>query len=263
MTRTLSFPSPPRSKVSSYKERSKRVVHDHRARSSSKTPRKHQTHQRRSDSDSKERVSARVVKRNVKVDEKHVDKRNGKTASQYMKPNKFDGAGSMDTLLVQFEICSQYNNWSSADKCAQLKCCLSGQAGQILWEAGDASDLTYKELTDKLRTRYGAVGQKEKYLAQLRALRRRNKDSLADLYKEVRRLMALAHPGACSSSLGEEIARDYSISSLADKELEVKIREREPADLDSAFRLAVRLEAYRNAYETEDTRDVIMLLDIV
>jgi len=41
-----------------------------------------------------------------------------------MKPNKFDSAGLIGTFLVQFEICSQYNNWSSADKCAQLKCCL-------------------------------------------------------------------------------------------------------------------------------------------
>jgi len=47
----------------------------------------------------------------------------------------------------------------------------------------------------------------------------------------------------------EQIAKDYFIASLADRDLELKIREPEPHDLETAFRHAVRLEAYDRAVD--------------
>ena len=44
--------------------------------------------------------------------------------------------------------------------------------------------------------------------------------------------------------------RDYFIASLADRDLELKIREREPRDLETAFRHAVRLEVYDRVVES-------------
>jgi len=55
--------------------------------------------------------------------------------------------------------------------------------------------------------------------------------------------VTLAYPGQGTSSLCEQIAKDYFIASLSDRDLELKIREREPRDLESAFKHAVRLEA--------------------
>ena len=62
--------------------------------------------------------------------------------------------------------------------------------------------------------------------------------------------MTLAYPGEGNSSLCEQIAKDYFIASLADRDLELKIREREPRDLETAFRQAVRLEAYDRAVDS-------------
>ena len=59
--------------------------------------------------------------------------------------------------------------------------------------------------------------------------------------------MALAYPGLGQSEVHEIIARDHFIDAIGDHELELKLREREPPDLDSALRLAVRLEAYANS----------------
>jgi hypothetical protein len=44
--------------------------------------------------------------------------------------------------------------------------------------------------------------------------------------------MALAYPGE-RSSLSEHIARDAFLSALDDADLELKVREREPIDLDA------------------------------
>ena len=52
-----------------------------------------------------------------------------------------------------------------------------------------------------------------------------------------------------NSSLYEQIAKDYFIASLADRDLELKIRDREPRDLKIAFRHAVRLNACDRAVD--------------
>jgi hypothetical protein len=46
------------------------------------------------------------------------------------------------------------------DKVAHLRWSLSGTAAQLLW---DTEDLTYAELTEILRSRFGGKGMEEKY----------------------------------------------------------------------------------------------------
>ena len=58
--------------------------------------------------------------------------------------------------------------------------------------------------------------------------------------------MALAYPGE-NGRLSEMMARDAFLSALDDIGLEVRVREREPVDLDAALRLAIRLEVYQNS----------------
>jgi hypothetical protein len=60
--------------------------------------------------------------------------------------------------------------------------------------------------------------------------------------------MALAYPGE-KSSLSEHIARDAFLSALDDPDFELKIREREPEDLDSAVKLAQRFEVFKNTVD--------------
>jgi hypothetical protein len=48
--------------------------------------------------------------------------------------------------------------------------------------------------------------------------------------------MILAYPGTADVTLCEDIAIDHFISALGDRQLELKLREREPKDLDTALR---------------------------
>src|SRR5688572_12197721 len=63
--------------------------------------------------------------------------------------------------------------------------------------------------------------------------------------------MILAYPGPTSTH-SETIAIRSFLDALRDKELALKLREREPETLDSAYKLALRLEGYRKA-EREET----------
>jgi hypothetical protein len=168
-----------------------------------------------------------------------------------MKPGRFDGTQSLETFLAQFATCAEYNRWSEKDKCAFLKCALSGGAAQLLWDAGDPKKLTFEQLKEKLEARYGSVGQAEKFRVELQSRRRRSGESLTDLHADIRRLMAMANPGAHGNSVCKLIARDHILTALSDRQLELKLHEREPGYLDTALRLALRLEAYASSLKRE------------
>jgi len=84
----------------------------------------------------------------------------------------------------------------------------------------------------------------ERFQTELRCRRRCKGESLRELAQDIRRLMSLAYSGA-KSGLANHIARDTFLAALDDPEFELKIREREPADLDTAVKIAQRYEVSR------------------
>jgi len=126
-----------------------------------------------------------------------------------------------------------------------------------LWDSGVDKEMSFDELVGKLRSRFGSTGCHERFAAELRARRRKNNESLAELHADVKRLMALAYPQSSHSELGQIIARNHFISALRDREMELKIRDRDPVDLDKAYEAAIRIETHLRAYEAEKEREVV------
>ncbi len=124
-----------------------------------------------------------------------------------------------------------------------LKCSLLGSTAQILWDMSTDSEDSYERMVELLKQRYGTSGQAEAYRAQLRGKKQGKGESLNVLMTEVKRLMCLAYPGP-TSEMGQIVARDAFIDSLTDRQIAIKIREREPMTLDAAYQIAVRIEAY-------------------
>ena len=166
-----------------------------------------------------------------------------------MKPEKFDGKGSFETFLCQFKNCSQYNGWDEENRTAYLRWSLSGVAAQLLW---NAERLSYKQLVDKLRDRFSGKGMEEKFQNALRCRRRSKGELIRELAQDVRRLMTLAYPGE-HSSLSEHIARDAFLSAIDEPDLELKVREREPPDFDTAVKLAQRFELFKNTVDVSSS----------
>jgi len=108
--------------------------------------------------------------------------------------------------------------------------------------------MSYKELVTRLRSRFGSLDMEEKYQTEIQCRRRKPSESLSELAQDIRRLMMLAYPGE-RSVMAERLAKEHFISTLDDAELELKVREKEPQTLDSAFKLAQCLEVFRNAVE--------------
>ena len=91
-----------------------------------------------------------------------------------------------------FENCSRYNRWNEEDKVAHLRWSLTGIAAEVLW---DTDDLTYQQIKEKLRNRFGGKGMDERLQTELRCRRRSKGVPIRELAQDIRRLMTLAFPG--------------------------------------------------------------------
>ena len=67
------------------------------------------------------------------------EKQGPRNKGGWIKPEKFNGHGSFETFLVQFENCASYNRWSRSDKVAHLRWSLTGTTAQLLWSSGGFS----------------------------------------------------------------------------------------------------------------------------
>jgi Zinc knuckle len=167
--------------------------------------------------------------------------------AKWIKPDKFVPPAPLESYLSHFETIATYNGGDEYDKTAHIKAALSAEAAQLLWDGGDHAFMTYDNVVSKLRSRFGSAAHNDRYAAKLRTLRRRDGQDLQDLHNEVCKLMALAYPGTAHTRLNDVFARDAFIAALNDKELEIKVRDRDPEDLETAFRAAVKVEGYLQA----------------
>ena len=160
-----------------------------------------------------------------------------------MKLEKYDGTTSLDSFLAKYDVCASHNRWSNRECLAQLKCSLTGQAAQILWDMGSNDISNSLDLVTALKDRYGTANQCALYRTQLRYRRRGKNETLCELVQDIRRLVVLAYLGPMTKTT-ESIAIDAFIEALGNVDFSLKVREREPSNLDSAYKIAMRLEAF-------------------
>ena len=82
-----------------------------------------------------------------------------------------------------------------------------------------------------------------KHQIELRNRRRRADETIQNVHSDIRRLAALAY-SSVQPEMREAITCDHFLDALEDPDLALKIRERQPADLDSALRIALHLEVW-------------------
>ena len=80
------------------------------------------------------------------------DDGNGNTVTRsrkdYIRPQKFSGTDSLETICAHFRNSAAYSRWTEKDQLVRLKVCLTSGAGKVLWDSSpDATD-TLQKLTD-------------------------------------------------------------------------------------------------------------------
>ena len=161
----------------------------------------------------------------------------------FIKPPRFEGKDNcLESHLVQFEIVAKHNQWDDLEKADFLKCSLSGEASHMLRDLDEKA--TYDDVVNQLCQRYGSLEQIESYRMELKLRKRKPGKTLSHLLKDIRKLFLLAYPGP-QNYMTLITARDALIDALNDRDLMIKVREREPSNLDQAFKIAEHLELYQ------------------
>ena len=124
-----------------------------------------------------------------------------------------------------------------------MRSSLDKEVANVLWDYGKEIANSLSGLTRILKMRFGGKSYADKHRIEIRNKRRAPNETLQSLHIEIRRLAALAFP-TMEHKTREVISRDYFLDALADPDFALKIRERDPKDLDSAFRIALQLEMW-------------------
>jgi len=160
-----------------------------------------------------------------------------------LKPPKFDGQSSFETFMAQFSNCAEYNKWNETQKLAHLHNSLEKEAAYILWDYGKDATGCLAGLMKILETRFGGKAMADKHRIELQNRQCRADEKLQSVHSDIRRLTALAYPNV-SPEMREEVTCDHFLDALGDSYLVFKIRQQQPADLDSALWIALQLEVW-------------------
>jgi Zinc knuckle len=133
-----------------------------------------------------------------------------------------------------------------------LKHSLRPPASQLLWEDNDSERWSYKQTKKALLRRFGSRHIKQRYAQDLRSLKRRPNQSLAELEFEVRKLMAQTFGPSHDPELSEFLGVETYVRALNDPDLELRIWDHEPKTLDEAAKLARRFEDYAHLVHRND-----------
>jgi len=166
--------------------------------------------------------------------EKH---RRGRHVKKWLVLEKFDGTTPLSIFLNQLDTSAKYNGWNLADKAAHLRVSLKGNAAYIINDE-NLEGASYQRLIKQLKSRFGTKGQSSLYHSHLRTRRRGKNETLVTLYHDINRIAGLAYPG--KNSMHRELAAiEASIDALNDRHLRMRVRDREPKNLEHALHIAL------------------------
>lgn len=180
----------------------------------------------------------------------------GRSKRRWIRPPTFDGTTqSFAAFKAQFDNAAVFNRWRDDEQLAHLKSCLVSVAAQTLWDTPAEQTDSLSKLWKLLENRYGGRNVAERYRTELRARRRRSGESLNVLFLDIKRLVAMGYQSEpASSTVLDSVAKDCFIDALS-SDLALRVREKEPATLEDALHVALRLEAIYNTSTPVQTDD--------
>lgn len=164
----------------------------------------------------------------------------------------FDGTGDLRLFLFRFDTISDYYSWTSQERAQRIKMALTSNAETVLF--GLDPDATDNEVIDELRRRFGSEQSEMFHRQQLRSLKQKKDESLADLYSRVIKLTALAFPYENRGCVTDAVCKDSFINAINDGHVKRRLLEKDPQNLQRAYELAVRFTSISESLQPEYNR---------
>ena len=159
-----------------------------------------------------------------------------------MVPDRFDGRTPVLDYISHFEACCEVNRWTKEEATQYLAASLRGSAVKLLAQQ-TGHRLTYDELIERMKRRYGTGGKADVFLAELRQRRRGPKETIQELGQCIRDLTALAYPGFDEAGQ-DRLARGHFLDAILDSRIREGLFRAQPKTLDEAIEAALNIEAF-------------------
>lgn len=174
------------------------------------------------------------------------DTMQGPRSSKEVKVDIYNGDAPIDAYVAQFRLAAQINGWPKRDWGIQLALRLRGEARNLILPEAESEPPTFDDAVFMLKHRFGETQRPAYYLTQLRARKRKEKESIPELAQWFRRMGTRAYPKE-EQATRDRVLLDPFVRAFGDKQMRNYIYEKEPERLEDAVAAALRYEAILHA----------------
>ena len=158
-----------------------------------------------------------------------------------MEPHQFDGEISWPAYLIQFNMISELNNWTSREKLLYLGASLTGKAREVLRNTDSKMRDTFEGLVQCLSERFGPDKHKDVFKALLQNKTQQPDENFHDLAHSIMGMVQSAYP-TVTWKMADLLAKDHFIEAIGDSTIRDLVLFNEPNTLNEAVRIALRIQ---------------------
>ena len=167
--------------------------------------------------------------------------------------DNYAGDSSIESYIAQFQLAEEKKGWPWSERGNELALHLRGKArSSILPEIG-AEPPTYNKDVKQLRERFGVSKHPSYHVTQIRARRRKDKESLPKLTQWLKKMGLKAYPFERSGTR-DCIFLDTFVRALPDEQQRCYVWNKEPDTLEDALATALRYERIRHTEDQSKAR---------
>ena len=175
-------------------------------------------------------------------------RRHHNSSRKEVKVENYAGDSSIEAYLAQFQLAAMRNGWPRNEWGTELALRLRGEARNIILPEVSSKPPTYLKAVKQLRERFGEPKHPSYHVAQMRARRRKERESLPELAQWFKKMGLKAYPSERADTR-DRILLDTFVRSLLDEQQRCYVWDKEPEGLEDALAAALRYEGIRH---TED-----------
>ena len=162
-----------------------------------------------------------------------------------VKVDNFAGDSSIEAYIAQFQLAAERNGWPRHQWGIELALRLRGEARNVILPEIGKAPPTYQKAVKLLRERFGEPKHPAYHVAQIRARRRKEKESLPELAQWFKKMGLQTYPSERADTR-DRILLDSFVRSLPDESQRCYVWDKEPDGLEGALAAALRYEGIRH-----------------
>ncbi|CAC5422738.1 unnamed protein product [Mytilus coruscus] len=148
----------------------------------------------------------------------------------------FNGKGDWKTVMVQFQIIAERNNWSPRQQTEEILLVLKDEALTFATELAPEVRTSFMLFNSEMERRFGNYNFQETYRRELQTVKKQYKESIHEYAARIEGMVRKAYPGM-DKQLFNNISIEYMLSGLPDQSLAYDVLTKRPKTMEETINL--------------------------